>query len=50
MDAYQEGINAYLTLSYDTPIHAIAKHDVRMGKDDRTKFAAGFWHAHRTLK
>lgn len=50
MDPYQEGIDAYLTLQYATPIHALAKHAMRFSKDEMFKFADGFWYADKFLK
>ena len=49
MDAKQLGIDAYLLLIYDTPIHAIAKHTVRFSSQEMFEFAEGFWYADRIL-
>jgi len=49
MSPYEEGVKSYLTLLYDTPIHALAKHPGVFGKEARFEFAKGFWHAYRTL-
>lgn len=49
-DAYQDGIDAYLTLLYITPINALAKHFKKYGKLDRFKFTEGFNYAQTLLK
>lgn len=44
-DPYQEGIDAYLTKLFDTPIHALAVNSNRFTVEERRKFAEGFKYA-----
>jgi hypothetical protein len=48
-DPYQAGIDAYLTLEFATPIAALAKHSERFNREERLRFAEGFWYADETL-
>ena len=48
-EPYQEGINAYLTLMYASPIQALSNNLNKFGKEDRFVFAKGFWYAHEFL-
>jgi|APCry1669189665_1035243.scaffolds.fasta_scaffold328716_2 hypothetical protein len=48
-DPYQEGIEAFLTLSYITPINALANNHNKFTKEERFKFAEGFWYAYNFL-
>ena len=47
--AFKEGIDQFLTGSYSTAIHALAKYPVRLNKEERAKFVEGFYHAQKTI-
>lgn len=48
-DPYQEGIEAFLTLAYITPINALANNHNKFTKEERFKFAEGFLYAYYFL-
>lgn len=42
---YNKGIDAFMTGTFSSPIHAISRETERMSKEDRFEFANGFKYA-----
>lgn len=50
MTPFEYGVESFLTLKYDSPIHALGQHYQRFNKEDKFEFARGFKHAQKTLE